>query len=128
MIFEIKDKKLIWDFRNLKDWMYTFKELWNTRTIRQNALYHLHISNLCKVFADKWIFITNEELHIWLRDKLIKWTYEINRITWKRIVKRKSTTQLSKAEFSQYLKDIEFYLRQTYEISCALPTDINYDI
>jgi hypothetical protein len=61
-----------------------------------------------------------------LRDKLIKWVYKTCKITWKRRVKRKSTSELNKKEFSQYLKDIENYLWQNYEISHPLPTDLYY--
>jgi hypothetical protein len=54
---------------------------------------------------------------------LLKWTYVKNPLTWKRIVRRKSTTKLSKKEFTQYIKDIEMYLYREYELSVMLPTD-----
>ena len=126
MFFEIKDWKLIWNFKNLSNWIYEYKELWNNRTTKQNALYFQYLSDIVKCFAEKWIFITHEELHEGLRDKLIKWTYEINKITKRRITKRKSTTKLSKKEFNKYIEDIERYLRQEHEISYMLATDIWY--
>ena len=79
------------------------------------------------MFDDKWVFITPEDLHEWMRDKLIKGTYEINQITWRRLVRRKSTSKLKRKEFSVYLQDIEKYLWQTYEVSHPLPTDLQYN-
>lgn len=103
------------------------EEIKETRSWAQNRLYHKWITDLCNVFDDRWIFITHDDLHDWLRDKLIKWTYKTCKITWKRRVERKSSSKLKRKEFSQYLKDIENYLRQTYEISHPLPTDLEYN-
>jgi len=103
------------------------EEVKETRSKAQNRLYHKWIWDLTKVFADKWIFITPDDLHEWLRDKLIKGWYKKNQITWRRITIEKSTTKLKKWEFSKYLKDIENYLWQTFEVSYPLPTDLHYN-
>jgi len=103
------------------------EEIKETRSQSQNRLYHKWLTDLRWELDDKWIFITAKDLHNGLRDKLIKWTYETNALTWKRLVKRKSTTELTKKEFSQYLKDIEKYLRQTFEVTHPLPTDLFYN-
>ncbi len=108
--------------------LFKIDQYFETRTMSQNRLYHQYIEDLVWCFEEKGIFITHDDLHEWLRDKLIKWSYEINPVTWKRLVKRKSTTELNKKEFSQYLKDIENYLWQTFEITQPLPTDILYNL
>lgn len=122
-------KKQIISYLQSKDDESLFKcdQYLETRTMAQNRLYHQWIEDLVWCFADKWIFITHDDLHEWLRDKLIKGNYEINAVTGKRVIKRKTTTQLNKKEFSQYLKDIEKYLWQTFEITYPLPTDLLYN-
>jgi len=98
-----------------------------TRSWQQNRLYHKWLTDIVWEFEKKWIFITSEDLHEGLRDKLIKWKYQRNLFTWKRKLHRKSTTELSKKDFWSYIKDIEKYLWQTYEISHPLPTDLWYN-
>jgi len=102
------------------------EEIKQTRSQWQNRLYWAYISDLTKCFDEKGIFITQDDLHEWLRQKLIKWRYKTNPITWNRMIIRKSTAKLNKKEFSTYIKDIEKYMIQTYEIACPLRTDINY--
>lgn len=125
--FEINDNKIVWWLPKVDNWKYELKEKSETRSQAQNRLYHKWITDLVSVFDNKGIFITHDDLHEWLRDKLIKWTYEINPITKRRLVVRKSTAELKKEEFSQYLKDVENYLWQTFEVSHPLPTDIWYN-
>jgi len=103
------------------------EEIKENRSQAQNRLYHKWLSDLNWELDNKWIFITTNDLHEGLRDKLIKWTYKTNTLTWRRLVERKSTTKLTKKEFSQYLKDIEKYLRQTFEITHPMPTDLFYN-
>lgn len=103
------------------------EEIKETRSEAQNRLYHKWIWDLTWVFADKWIFITPDDLHEWLRDKLIQWWYKKSPLTWRRITKQKTTTNLNKKEFSKYLEDCEKYLWQTFEVSHPLPTDIAYN-
>ena len=126
----IWNKKQIISYIQTKDEESLFKidQYFETRTLSQNRLYHSYLEDLVWCFEEKWIFITHDDLHEGLRNKLIKGTYEINPVTWKRIVKRKSTTELNKKEFSIYLKDIENYLRQTFEITCPLATDLLYNL
>lgn len=123
-------KKQIISYLQSKDEESLFKidQYLENRTQSQNRLYHAYIEDLVWCFEEKWIFITHDDLHEWLRDKLIKGNYEINPVTGKRLVKRKSTTQLNKKEFSKYIKDIEMYLLQTFEISCPLRTDLIYNL
>jgi len=102
-------------------------EIRENRSQQQNRLMWQWLGDLQKCFNEKGIFITCSDLHEGLRDKLIKWTYHKNIITWRRVVKRKSTSELNKKEFSEYLKDIEKYLWQTYEISYPMPTDVFYN-
>ena len=102
------------------------KEYKSNRSNNQNSLYWAYITDLKQTFEEKGIFITVDDLHEWLKTKLIKWTYKKNSITWQRILKRKSTTKLNKKEFSSYMKDIELYLIQEFEISVPLMTDVFY--
>jgi len=118
MYITIKEKKIIGEY---KDWTYKYVE--QTRTLSQNRLYWWFISDLTKCFDDMGVFITSEDLHEWLSQKLLKGSYNKNSITGMRTIKRKSTTKLSKKEFSKYIEDIEKYLIQTYNISCPLRTD-----
>lgn len=107
--------------------IFEIKEFKENRTQRQNRLYWKWINDLVWCFDEKWIFTTSEDLHEWLKVKLIKWKYVLNSFTNKRELKRKSTTDLNKKEFSQYIKDIEKYLWQTFEITHPLPTDEWYN-
>ena len=108
--------KIVWFFPKLKDWNYEIIEIKENRSLAQNNLYFWYLNNIKKAFDDIGVYEG-------LRDKLIPWKYKKNCITWKRLVKRKSTTKLTKKEFSNYIKDIEKYLYQTYEITAPLPTD-----
>ena len=99
-----------------------------TRSQAQNRLYWDWLWDLTKCFLDKGIFITSEILHVWMSTKLIKWTYSKNPITWQRTLTRKSTKKLNKKEFSEYLKNIEYYLQQTYDISFPMATDPSYNL
>lgn len=107
----------------LDDTLIKLEEVSQTRSSAQNRLYHAYISDLTKCFSEQGIFISHDDLHEWLRQKLIKWSYKTNPITWIRMVIRKSTAKLNKKEFSTYIKDIEKYIYQTYEITCMLRTD-----
>ena len=103
------------------------EEIKENRTQAQNRLYWSYISDLTSCFYDKWIIISKDDLHEWLRQKFIDWKYKINKITWKRMILRKSTTKLNKKEFSDYIDKIEKYIFQTYEIVCPLRTDLFYN-
>lgn len=107
--------------------IFELKEFKATRTNLQNNLYWSYITDIKQAFEDKWVFITIDDLHEWFKTKFIKWSYKNNSITWQRITQRKSTTELNKKEFSRFIKDIELYLIQTYEISVPLRTDIWYN-
>ena len=104
--------------------IFELKEFKATRTNLQNNLYWSYITDIKQAFEDKWVFITIDDLHEWFKTKFIKWSYKNNSITWQRITQRKSTTELNKKEFSRFIKDIELYLIQTYDISVPLRTDI----
>ena len=107
--------------------IFELDEFKPTRTKLQNNLYWSYITDIKQAFEDKWVFITIDDLHEWFKTKFIKWSYKNNSITWQRITQRKSTTELNKKEFSRFIKDIELYLFQTYEISVPLRTDIWYN-
>lgn len=111
-----KDENLIFELKEYKP----------TRSNKQNNLYWAYITDIKTAFENKWIFITIDELHEWFKTKFIKWNYVNNSITWQRITQRKSTTELNKKEFSRYIKDIELYLIQQFEISVPLRTDLWY--
>lgn len=104
------------------------KEYKPTRSNEQNRLYWAYITDLKQEFENNWIFITIDELHDWFKTMFIKWIYEKNSITWQRITKRKSTTELNKKEFSRYMKDIELYLIQTYNIAVPFRNEYNYSL
>ena len=114
--WQIQDKE--W----LKDWYY--RRLWDIRTNKQNRLYFSYLKDLVKCFDEKWIFITKQDLHEWLKNKLIQWIEDINILTWEKIIIRKTTTELTRKEFIQYIKDIEKYCFESFEIVCSLKTDM----
>ena len=123
-----KKQQLI-KFLSTQDENLIFKldEFKPTRTNLQNNLYLSYITDIKQAFEDKWVFITIDDLHEWFKTKFIKWSYKNNSITWQRITQRKSTTELNKKEFSRFIKDIELYLIQTFDISVPLRTDIWYN-
>ena len=123
-----KKQQLI-KFLSTQDENLIFKldEFKPTRTNLQNNLYWSYITDIKQAFEDKWVFITIDDLHEWFKTKFIKWSYKNNSITWQRITQRKSTTELNKKEFSRFIKDIELYLIQTFDISVPLRTDIWYN-
>ena len=125
----IWNKQQLIKFLSTQDENLIFKldEFKPTRTKLQNNLYWSYITDIKQAFEDKWVFITIDDLHEWFKTKFIKWSYKNNSITWQRITQRKSTTELNKKEFSRFIKDIELYLFQTYEISVPLRTDIWYN-
>lgn len=120
MYIVIKDKMRVWK-SPLQDW--TYKLVKNTRSLNQNRLYHWYLADIKQGFDDKWIFITTDDLHEWLKQKLLWNKYKINPLTKKRTVLQKSTAKLSTKEFSEYIKDIEKYLIQEFEIYVRLRTD-----
>ena len=107
--------------------IFELKEFKATRTNLQNNLYWSYITDIKQAFEDKGVFITIDDLHEGFKVKFIKWSYKNNSITGQRITQRKSTTELNKKEFSRFIKDIELYLIQTYDISVPLRTDIWYN-
>jgi len=117
----IKDWKRIGK-NPLKDWVYKYQN--QTRSLNQNALYHKYIADIKKAFDDKGIFITTDDLHEGLKQKLLPNKYKKNPLTLKRTVIQKSTAKLNKKEFSEYIKDIEKYLIQEFDIYVMLATDI----
>ena len=122
-------KQQLIKFLSTQDENLIFKldEFKPTRTNLQNNLYCAYITDIKQAFEDKWVFITIDDLHEWFKTKFIKWSYKNNSITWQRITQRKSTTELNKKEFSRFIKDIELYLIQTFDISVPLRTDIWYN-
>jgi len=124
MYITIKDKKIIWE---VKDWTYKYIEAWSSRTLAQNRLYFAYLADLKDAFNEKGIFITINELHEGLSQKLLKWHYNKNKVTWKRTITRKSTKDLSKKAFSKYIEDIEKYIYREFEITIPLRTDIFYN-
>ena len=125
----IWNKQQLIKFLSTQDENLIFKldEFKPTRTKLQNNLYWAYITDIKQAFEDKWVFITIDDLHEWFKTKFIKWSYKNNSITWQRITQRKSTTELNKKEFSRFIKDIELYLIQTFDISVPLRTDIWYN-
>ena len=119
-------KQQIFEFLSKQDENSKFeiKQFKENRTLRQNRLYHQRLWFIVKAFDNKWIFITSEDLHEWLRDKLIKGKYQRNVFTGKRKLHRKSTTELNKKDFSEYLSNIDKYLWQNFEISVLKPTEL----
>jgi len=126
MIF---NKQQILSFLKDKDdsILFEIKEfVWN-RTNKQNALYWKYLEDLTKELAKNNIQTNKDRLHIWLSNYLLAGSYRICEITWKRLVERKSTTELSKIEFSQYIKDIEKFMWEQYQTTCPLATDYFYN-
>ena len=109
------------------DWIYKVQEHKETRSQAQNRLYWMWLHDLVKCFDEKGIFITTDDLHEWLREKLIEAYPHKNTFTWELKMKRKSTTQLTKKEFNEYIDKVEKYLWQVFEIAHPLPTDIFYN-
>jgi hypothetical protein len=91
----------------------------------QHRLYRWRIRSIVKRFTEKWIFISENDLHEWFKEKFIKTTYRKNKLTWKRYKQEKTTTTLNKKEFSEYLTSIDKYLWQTFEIVVLKPTELN---
>ena len=100
------------------------KELRETRSQAQNRLYWQRLWLIREWFAEKWILIHQNDLHEWFKEKFIKTTYRVNKLTKKRYKQEKTTTNLDKKEFSQYLKDIDSYLYQMFEMIVLKPTEL----
>lgn len=111
-------KQQVLDYLNKEQWDKRYKcDVYSpTRTVAQNDLMWGRLGDISKWFIDKWIFISQNELHEEFKRKFIKPKYKKSKLTWKRYRLEKTTTNLSKIEFSQYLKDIDWYLYQTYEL------------
>jgi hypothetical protein len=103
----------------------TIKEIKETRSMWQHRLYRWRIRSIVKRFTEKWIFISENDLHEWFKEKFIKTTYRKNKLTWKRYKQEKTTTTLNKKEFSEYLTSIDKYLWQTFEIVVLKPIELN---
>lgn len=108
------------------DVLLELTEVRDTRSIAQLRLYRQWLTDLCWCFSEKGIFITPEELHEWLKAKLIPGNYKRNPLG-VRVHEQKTTTKLNKKEFSKYIEDIIKYLWREYEISYPLPTDFFYE-
>ena len=108
------------------DIIIEIKEFRQSRSLNQNRMYWQWITDLCWCFEDKWVFITPEELHEWLKAKLIPGNYKRNPLG-VRVHEQKTTTKLNTKEFSKYIKDVEKYLWREFEIMYPLPTDFFYE-
>ena len=51
--------------------LFELKEVKQTRSILQNRLYFGYLDNIKKAFEEIWIFITVDDLHDWLKTKLL---------------------------------------------------------
>ena len=116
MIFEKKEGKIKWDFSKISDGKHKTSpiELWRTKL--QNDLYWWwYIPHIKSAFEDKGEFITEEEIHEWLKEKLLSYRKK-NKLTgtYKKYVW--STAELKKKWFMKFLKDVELYMFRDFEI------------
>lgn len=124
---------MIWYKKQVIDHLY--KEQWDkkykcdvyseTRSQAQNRLYWQWLWFISWWFANIGACIDENQLHEAFKEKFIKTQYKLNKLTKKRYKQEKSTTKLDKAEFSKYLKDIDWYLLQTYDMTVLKPTELN---
>jgi len=116
MIFEKKEWKIKWDFSKLKDWKYKTSSIEKWRTKLQNDLYWgWYIPHIKREFDEKWNFITEEEVHDWLKEKLLSYRKK-NKLTWTYKKMVWSTKKLKRKGFMKFLKDIEYYMFRDFEI------------
>lgn len=108
------------------DGIYKCQEIKESRSQAQNRLYHQWLRDIVWQFEERGDIIPKDDLHEWLRDKLIESEYYTNTLTWEEKVKDKSTTKLNKKQFNKYIEDIERYLWQNFQVSHPLPTDMWY--
>ena len=108
--------------------LFEIDELKETRSQAQNRLLWKWYCDITKaLFTEKWAFITTQDLHDWLKEKLIPTKYKYNKFTKKRYKIEKSTAKLSKKQFNEYLKEIDKYLWQYFEIVVLKPTELWYN-
>lgn len=121
-------KKQILEFLKTlpEDMFFEISELRGNRSNEQNRLYWQWLTDLCWCFDEKGVFITPEELHEWLKAKLIPGNYKRNPLG-VRVHEQKTTTKLNKKDFSKYIKDIEKYLWREFEITHPLPWEFWYE-
>lgn len=107
-----------------EDSIIEVREIKDNRSKKQNRLYFGYLADIRDYLKDSWMMMTNMALHESFKDTFIEWVHSISILTWKPICERKSTTELNKWEFSQYIKDIQNYLRDSYNIDIPLRTEI----
>lgn len=112
-----KEKWVIkWDFSSLKDWKYRVSSVEEWRSKLQNDLYWgWYIPHILSSFDEKGIFITKEEIHEWLKEKLLSYRKK-NKLTWSYKKYVWSTANLNKKEFVKFLWDVEKYIFREFEV------------
>lgn len=125
MFFQKIDWKLKWNFQSLSDWKYKVVELSEWRSNLQNSLYWWwYIPHIIEVFWERGIYIKSDELHENLKELLLQ-KRKLNKLTWTYKKYIKSTSDMTKKEFIQYLKDVENYMFQEHDITIP-PHDIDF--
>lgn len=122
---------MIWNKKNIIDFLEEWKkykcdEFVENRSQAQNRLYHGRLSDISRsLLREKWACIWVTDLHEWLKEKFISTRYKFNKLTKKRYKQEKTTTTLNKKQFSQYLKDIDWYLWQMFELIVPKATEFS---
>ena len=124
MFFQKIEWKLKWNFQSLSDWKYKAVRLSEWRSNLQNNLYWWwYIPSIKNWFWEKWFFITENEIHESLKEILLQ-EKKLNKITWTYRKYLKSTANMNKKEYTQFLKDVEYYMLEKHDITIP-PHDLD---
>lgn len=125
MFFQKIDWKLKWNFQSLPNWKYKSVRVSEWRSNLQNALYRgWYIPNIKLAFAEEGRFMSEDEIHESLKEIILQ-EKRFNPITWTYKKYIKSTKTMTKVQFVQYLKDVEYYMIDRHEIAIP-PHDIDF--
>lgn len=114
-----------------KDCMFTIEPVKNKRSSQQNRYYHGVIIPIVKnCLKEAGYVMTNEDVHDLLKMKFLRETLFVNEDTGDITERTKSTTELSKSAFMDYVAEIRQFTLEYFNTDIPEPNEeimLNFD-
>jgi len=107
-----------------KDCMFTIEPVKNKRSNQQNRYYHgVIIPIVKKCLKDAGYIMSNEDVHDLLKMKFLRETLFVNEDTGDITERTKSTTELSKSAFMDYVAEIRQFTLEYFNTDIPEPNE-----
>ena len=107
-----------------KDCMFTIEPVKNKRSSQQNRYYHGVIIPIVKnCLKEAGYVMTNEDVHDLLKMKFLRETLFVNEDTGDITERTKSTTELSKSAFMDYVEEIRQFTLEYFNTDIPEPNE-----